>query len=449
MTKKQRTILFFLMAIIFIIVAPSIILYSQGYRFDVKKMMFVETGAIYLKVYPEESTIFLNNEKQKETSFFSRDLLMQNLLPQNYLIRIEKEGYHFWEKNLEVQVGLATEAKYITMFKEDNPFNLVKEDIENFFPSLDGNHFLLLTSSNEIYEYKESTKELKRILNKTQTPYNISKITFSNSRNALVETSTGLYYLLTPDNQISLIKSFSSEVKNIYFDPKDEDYFIYQIGNSVYRFNPKTEKTPKLISREKIDNFNILNNDIIALSNKKIVSLKDLTEPEEVIFDGSFDYKEDSLYEILNIENYLFLLEDKKNLYFFNKENKSFDLKLEGVSEIKYTPFFNKILFYDDNKIWLMFLKKEDSPFFKEAYEIIELASYSNKIDNLKWLNGFYFILTIDNEVFISEIDNRSNINIFNLDKDNTSKIFFDGNIKKIFLLDQKSFLVSQDKILP
>lgn len=437
------------MAIIFMIVAPAIILYSQGYRFDVKKMMFVETGAIYLKVYPEEATIFLDNEKQKETSFFSRDLLIQNLLPQNYLIRIEKEGYHSWEKNIEVQVGLASEAKYITMFKKDNPFNLIKEDIENFFPSLDGDRFFLLTSSNEIYEYKESVKELKRILNKTQTPYNISNITFSNNRNALIETSTGLYYLLTPDNQISLIKSFSSEVKNIYFDPKDEDYFIYQIGNSIYRFNPKTEKTPKLISREKIDHFNVLNNDIIALSNKNIILLKDLTEPEEIILNGSFEYKEESLYEILIIENYLFLLEDKKNLYFFNKENKSFELKLEALTEIKYTPFFNKILFYDNNKIWLMFLKKEDSPFFKEAYEIIELSNYLKKIDNLKWLNGFYFILTINNGVFISEIDNRNNINILKLDKENTSKIFFNGNIKKVFLLDQKSFLVSENKILP
>ncbi len=144
----------------------------------------------------------------------------------------------------------------------------------------------------------------------------------------------------------------------------------------------------------------------------------------------------------------MFIIEDNKNLYFLNKENNSFENKINAQSGLRYTPFFNKILFYDDNNIWLMPLKRYESPFFKDAYSIINIASFDKKIDIIKWLNGDYFVFTLDKKIYISEIDNRDNLNMFDLDKNNVSNLFFNGNTKKLYILNDDE-LLEIEKLIP
>jgi hypothetical protein len=438
------------MITIFAFIAPLIIMYSQGYRFDVKKFRFVETGGIYVKAYPSEADVFLNNEIINKTSFFSRDILIKNLLPENHTVKVEKKDYHTWEKELTVEPKIVSEAKYIIMFKNNIVFSLIKDDIENFYPYPNKNHFLLVTASNELFSYDLETKKTNKVLDKYQTPYNISNIIFnSNAEKALIETSTGLYYLLSLEGNISLIKAFNSQIKNVNFDPKDENFFIYQFNNSIYRYNPKAKESPRLISREKVDSFTVHHGTIYAFISGNIVKITNLSKEEEIVFKDIFKTEEKSFYEILFIENNLFLIENNKNIYFLNEENKSFEIKIESDSEINYTSYFDKILFYNENKVWLMFLKKYETPFFKEAFSVINIHEFSEKIENIKWLNGDYFVFTIDKEAFVSEIDNRSNINMFSLDKKEISKIFFNGDNKKLLLLSKNNFLITEEKIMP
>jgi hypothetical protein len=160
------------------------------------------------------------------------------------------------------------------------------------------------------------------------------------------------------------------------------------------------------------------------------------------------DYKNNYNYQIVFIEKELFIIENNRNLYLLNKEANSFDKKIETTTDLEYTSFFNKILFYDENDLWLMPLKRYESPFFKDAYSIINIGSFDKKIENIKWLNGDYFIFTLDKELHISEIDNRDNLNVFSLNKKNTSNLFFNGNNKKLFLLDNDEFL-EIEKLIP
>ena len=72
MTKKSRTLLFFFLLIVFLVVGPSIIMYSQGYRFDTSKMKFIETGGIYVKTNPGDASVFINGKYENRTTGFSR-----------------------------------------------------------------------------------------------------------------------------------------------------------------------------------------------------------------------------------------------------------------------------------------------------------------------------------------------------------------------------------------
>ena len=246
-----------------------------------------------------------------------------------------------------------------------------------------------------------------------------------------------------PNKKTKLIRSFNIDTKNIQ---SRDNKLVYQFNNSIYEIDVKKD-SPKLISRNKVDAFTIDNNSIIALRENQVIKLYDLTRGEELLYPFEY-YDKNSNYQIVFIEKELFIIEDNKNLYFLNKENNSFENKINAQSGLRYTPFFNKILFYDDNNIWLMPLKRYESPFFKDAYSIINIASFDKKIDIIKWLNGDYFVFTLDKKIYISEIDNRDNLNIFDLDKNNVSNLFFDGNTKKLYILNDDE-LLETEKLIP
>ena len=449
MTKRTRTSLFILMVLVFAIIAPGIIMYSQGYRFDVKKMKFLETGGIYVKTIPGDTTILIDDDYKNNTSGFSRDLLIQNLLPENHTIKIEKDGYHSWTKTLEVKEKKVSEAKYVILFPNSIPFASIDNDVKSFYPYPDNNKILLLTVSNELLSYDAEKNETLKILSKTQTPYNITDISFSTTgKRALIKTSAGLHYLLNLDTStISLIKSMSSNTQKVIFDANNEGSFFYQVNNLIYRVNADKQTTSKLFKKEKVEAFAINGNDIYSLENGILYRDNLLLNINETLSKEAFKTTNNT-YELVVMENEIFLIENKKTAYLFNKETKIFDKKIEAKNELKYTPFYDRVLFAADNEFWLLLLKDTETPFFVKAYSTIFISRFSQNIGDIKWLNGDYFVYSLDGKVNISEIDNRDHINSFELPQLETSKIFFNGTTKKLFLLNAEELLISENKIM-
>jgi hypothetical protein len=438
------------MVLVFAVIAPGIIMYSQGYRFDIKKMRFLETGGIYIKTMPSDAIVTIDNDYKNRTSGFSKDVLIQNLLPENHNIKIEKENYYSWEKTLEVKEKKVTEAKYIILFPDEMPFTSIDNDVKDFYPFPDNNRILLLTVSNELLSYDSEKKEIQKILSKTQAPYNIYDISFSaTGKRALIKTSTGLHYLLNTENStISLIKSMSSKTQNVVFDSNNEGSFFYQSNNLIYRINADKQTTPRLFKKDAVSAFAINGNDVYSFENGLLYKDNILLNTNETLSKEPLEIK-DKTYELVAMENEIFLIENKTIVYLFNKETKIFDKKIEAKTELKYTPFYERILFAADNELWLLLLKETETPFFSKAYSVVFISRFSQNIGDIKWLNGDYFVYTLNNKINISEIDNRDHINSFELPQSGISKIFFNGNTKKLFLLDKEELIVSENKLLP
>lgn len=154
-----------------------------------------------------------------------------------------------------------------------------------------------------------------------------------------------------------------------------------------------------------------------------------------------------SLYEIVQMEGQMFVFENKKIAYML--KDGLFEKVIESNEEIKYSPFYDKILFTDNNEIWLLLLKDADSPFFKKAGSKVFISRLSNKITDIKWLNGEYFVFSSNNKAYISETDNRDKTNSFEIPNINTSQILFDGNTRKLVILDNNNLSISEQRIVP
>lgn len=178
MTRKTRRIIFYLFLMAFLILVPAIILYARGYTFDFEKKTIVATGGIYLKSYPSRAEIYINDKLRGKTNKFIR-----RLIPKSYQIKIAKENYHPWQKNLLVKSGLVTKADNIFLV----PFN----------PKI----FLVATESPAYISFLEEPYSLSEV---TEIIKKKSKYTIFNIDNLNLNSKEDRLYFLSNNNLYSL-----------------------------------------------------------------------------------------------------------------------------------------------------------------------------------------------------------------------------------------------------
>ena len=111
--RTTRRRMFYLMLLLFLVVVPLTILYSQGYIVDFGNQQLRPTGGIFLKTRQAGDRVYIDGVFQRETSFVSRGVLVTNLQPGRYALRVERDGARSWEKVLRVTDGEVLEFRDI------------------------------------------------------------------------------------------------------------------------------------------------------------------------------------------------------------------------------------------------------------------------------------------------------------------------------------------------
>ena len=99
-----------------------------------------------IKTYPVNAEIYLNNELQKGTS----PLYLNDLAPNTYSVRVAMQGYFPWTKNLEVRSRASTLAYDITLFKQSKPQLLADGHINAYAFDRTGAHLAVVRNAQTI-----------------------------------------------------------------------------------------------------------------------------------------------------------------------------------------------------------------------------------------------------------------------------------------------------------
>ena len=116
MKLLYRRFIFYALVLIFVIAAPTIAIYTAGWRWNFKQKRAVKIGALSVDSLPREATITVNGRALGKTP-----ALIPKLLPGQYEITLQKNQYHTWGKTLAVASGQTTFAHEITLFKKNAP----------------------------------------------------------------------------------------------------------------------------------------------------------------------------------------------------------------------------------------------------------------------------------------------------------------------------------------
>ncbi len=193
MSKKVRLIIFISLVITYFIVAPILIYYALGYRFNFDTRTVISTGGFDLKIWPQETNILIDQKIVRRTNIFSNDELIQGLLPKKYNIAVEKEGYFTWDKNLNIEANKVTKLENVTLIKESLAFQNVKGSFDNFYISPDEKYILTANEASATFHTIDSS-----------TLDIVNTFTLQNPKDLVVSWNTGsetvkLYNKTTPE----------------------------------------------------------------------------------------------------------------------------------------------------------------------------------------------------------------------------------------------------------
>lgn len=118
LSSRIRTLLLWVLTLVFIGGTPLLILYSNGYRFD-EAFNIVQTGGIYIHSDMANTAVYLDDTFIESNGAFSKNTYIQNLVPnKTYEVWVTREGYRSWTKRLAVRPEFVTEATILMLPEE-------------------------------------------------------------------------------------------------------------------------------------------------------------------------------------------------------------------------------------------------------------------------------------------------------------------------------------------
>lgn len=421
MLKRTRTILFWICLFLFLIAAPSMVLYSQGYRIDFDARKITQTGGLFLKTSPKQAEIYINGELEDKTDFLFGSVLIENLLPKEYKIEARKEGFQPWEKTLGVKEKEATEAKNIFLFPADLNWNVLSEGAERFWFFPDEKKIILEETdyagwSLKLYDLNKNVKS--QLINEN----NISK------------DGAALLDLAFTDSQN--IVSLKTEVK------EQIKYFSLDINKNPSSLNEQkitATSSENMVISEKIgnDEYYLDRSGYLFKNGERIIS-----QP--------FPVKQETDYSLKIFSDFVFLQEGQ-TLYKLNPDLKIFEKFFEGLNRLELSPDAKKLLLVSDYEFWLFFLDNDTEQPQRRAGDKIILSRLSDKIKDCFWLNYAYFGFFAGDKIKISEIDDRDKLNVVEIKTPvvigEASAIFWSKINKKLYLLSHGTLYSSETLI--
>ncbi len=242
MTQRTRTALFFSLVLLFCVATPALILYSLGYRVDWRERKVAQIGGLYVKTDPANAVISINGKEMKKTDFLFGELFIDNLLPGTYAVKIEKEGYKPWQKNLVVQEKQVTEAKNVMLFPSQIAFKALSDSIEQVWASPDMS-LLLLQRQRSLSLWNPKTNKESIVVQRLAFTQKIQSIQWDkNGKTFLVQFQKGMGQPLVFNEQGEPCKE-SFCIENILkVQPTDREKLLAVAGESLQQILPQIQE---------------------------------------------------------------------------------------------------------------------------------------------------------------------------------------------------------------
>jgi len=407
MSQKFRKILYLTFVLLFFIITPIVVGYAAGYKLSfspTRPLQFQKTGMLILDTSPTGAKIYINDKIQQSitnkylsaTGLFSNTNVittptkLRNLLPGEYDVRMEKDGYWSWGKKLTVKSGESTFAEDVFLFKNDAPLKIYDKPTKIF--SSPNNNYLAFPSGNKLGILKIKNDEIKYF----NTEKEIKSLAWSGDSLKIL-TDEEIFFL---ENLEKIkINIPSSTPKNLKWSPDDNSLLFFQKDNTILSYNILTEESKNIISQNNILDYYITENSYYLVTNEPTgVKLFIYSSSKELL--ASIGLNKSNRFSFVDNPSDLIGIHDLENsrLYLINQNNFQPKDVIEGVKNISWID--KKSLIYStDYEIWIDDLENGEKSL---------VTRISQPIKDVFWhTSNNYIIYASEKGLYAIELDKR------------------------------------------
>lgn len=462
MSKRQRTLLFLFLLGLFVALAPALSLYSEGYRIDFQGRRIVQTGAFYFKVTPTRVDILVDENLIKRTDFFFGSTLTKNFFPGSYFLEITKEGYHSWQKILEVKAKQVTEAKDILLFKKELAFQKLKDKIERFWISPNKQYALLKqrksAASQQLYLFNLETQGGEPFMISANAKDEIVDIQWAKDSNHFLLHSvrgeqiiSGVHNILTNQpcfEEYCSLEYLGQDIRNVQFFPTTPNQILFTkfLNTTQVLFIAEyKEQKPATPIANNVVAFTSHGKHVFWLDANGTLWQKDLASTSEAqIFQESvFLPKKETAYELLIAGDHILVKEDT-TLFLHEREVTERREILSPVLEVAVGPASTKVALRNQSELWVLFLEGQTEQPQRKVDELVLLTRFSKPLKQLFWINSSYLLFALEDTIQAAEIDTRDRLNIVTVAQFKRPELFWNNSKGTLYVLSEDAFFVSE-----
>ncbi len=249
MSKKFRDYLFIVFIVLFLFLTVGISLYASGYKLNPSwplkfNRLLLKTGMLAVATEPAQAVIYLNDKPQKDLSLkpWKKDYLttpkkIKNLLPGEYDLRLERDGYWPYQQKIKINSGETTFAEDINLFRENIPLLILAMPENN-----------LTLSPDKKYLYADQAKKIIALKNESSRTLEFS----GNAGGTWLKNNklmaAGIIFDPTKENNdINYSSLIGTGARNWYFEETTGNLY-YQNNNSLNRLEINNKTNTLLLS---------------------------------------------------------------------------------------------------------------------------------------------------------------------------------------------------------
>jgi hypothetical protein len=447
MTKRTRLIILLACAALFFIITPWLVAYSLGYRVNLENLTVTATGGIYVRPFPQGSTVTIDNENPQTTGILNPSTFTQNLLPGPHTVAIAKDGYVSYQKTLEIAKNTVAKVEHAVLFKKDIPFSPVLADADAVFFNPNGSQALAASYSKAgiHLQFLNLTSNAVQISD-IAASQKITKATWSNDGTGILLALQDKYAVVSLSGAAPVITqpSYLLAARDAAFNPQNTSQIFFLKNKNIYLGPAQT------LAAKNAAAFLPDQGTVTWLSYDGFLYRSNVPGIATRISQQPLSMNTASSYRLIS-SNSSILLQQDASLLWLDPITGAFSTIYSPVSQIENLPGTARQLLCNDREILLLDPGSSPEPVF--------LNRFSQPVSNCHWLGGDYVTFVLGGSVTISETDMRGNLNVITLPSQaslpggksidiSNPTLFFSQQQKQLYIFTARQ-LITSEKLIP
>lgn len=456
MKRPTRTFLFLLFVLLFIVITPAILAYSQGYRIDWKKKMLVQTGALFLAPRPAPAELSLDGKFKKISNTVFQNVFVGNLIPKSYLVQVSKPNYHTWQKKLSVSSKLVSEARNILLVPKNLQPEVVASRVRDFQASPSGKYILIVEDWElpEIYRYQAGSAKSQLLfkgsekfrnfrVSRMQWNKDSTKVLFTLEEKLakhwmLIDVKEGAHseiFDITEALEITKVKA-----DNFQWDQDHSAQLFFREGNVLFSINIETKKISQPLAYDVL-HYRARENKIVYISSSSHhVQLLDRASntTQQLTFNPLFPLRKSSRIFFPETAELTLILDE--SFYVWSEKNNLFEKIADHVKKASPSSDGKRLLLQSTAGIQVYWLRDVHAQPFHDRGDLERiLVTTDDVVEDAVWLtkDNEHIIFAGKNSIFITELDGRDTRNVHEVTKKPAQSLFYQEESHSLYFLSR------------